>query len=190
MSEGRGNYLALLTGNAEISENMAGSYGGGVYVATSSEFTMDGGSISGNTDGGGVYLANGGYGVGTFKMSGGVISGNQDKFGEDDPVSLGVYVSGAEDIQAVFEMSGTAKVDQSNYVELGQNAVIKVTEELDCEENEIVSTITPYSYDEDNLQVVSTDESLELDYADSHFAITPDSESNTYHLVNGYMVKD
>lgn len=190
VSEGRGNYLALLTGNAEIRENMAESYGGGVYVATSSEFTMDGGSISGNTDGGGVYLTNGDYGVGTFKMSGGVISGNQDKFGEDDPVSLGVYVSGAEDIQAVFEMSGTAKVDQSNYVELGQNAVIKVTEELDCEDNEIVATITPYSYDEDNLQVVSTDASLDLDYADSHFAITPDSESNTYHLVNGYMVKD
>lgn len=51
------------------------SYGGGVYVGTHAEFTMNGGSIRGCTvtdpthgDGGGVYV------LGTFTMTGGTIS--------------------------------------------------------------------------------------------------------------------
>lgn len=93
-----------MSGNAAVSSNTAksGGSGGGVYVADSNTtFTMESGSISGNTaskDGGGVRLDKGtfnmsgsavvsrstadGYGGGvdanngTFTMSGGSITGN------------------------------------------------------------------------------------------------------------------
>jgi parallel beta-helix repeat protein len=57
-----------------ISGNTASSYGGGVYVSSSSTFTMGGGTISGNIApaGGGVYVDS----SGTFtKQSGGTIYG-------------------------------------------------------------------------------------------------------------------
>ena len=59
-----------------ISGNTSVSSGGGVYVSSSSTFTMNGGIISGNTSvisGGGVYIINEGS---TFTMNGGTISGN------------------------------------------------------------------------------------------------------------------
>ncbi|MDR1232330.1 MAG: right-handed parallel beta-helix repeat-containing protein [Spirochaetaceae bacterium] len=62
------------------------AYGGGVYVSGDGTFTMSGGEISGNTDGG-VYVS-----YGTFAMSGGTISGNSGH---------GVYVS-----SSTFTMSG------------------------------------------------------------------------------------
>ncbi|MDR1900830.1 MAG: right-handed parallel beta-helix repeat-containing protein [Treponema sp.] len=57
-----------------ISGNTASSGGGGVYVASSGSFTMKGGTISGNTasSGGGVYFT----GSGSFTMKGGTISAN------------------------------------------------------------------------------------------------------------------
>jgi hypothetical protein len=64
----------------EISNNTVYSNGGGVSVSGGT-FTMNGGKISGNTAsgnsyGGGVYVANSSNGGGTFTMSGGEISGN------------------------------------------------------------------------------------------------------------------
>jgi hypothetical protein len=69
------------------------SYGGGVYVGTSGTFTMNSGTISGNTvssssttsssSGGGVYV----YSSGTFTMSGGTLSGNTANSG----ASLALY---------------------------------------------------------------------------------------------------
>jgi len=76
---GSGVYVAggslTISGNASISGNTTTSWGGGVYITSSSTFTMEGNaSISGNTagTGGGVYVANGG----TFRMLSGTISAN------------------------------------------------------------------------------------------------------------------
>jgi len=71
-----------------------GSYGGGVRVENSGKFTMNGGTISGNTilgSGGGVYV-NGG----TFHMNGGIISGNTAT-----AYGGGVYVTGG-----TFQIAG------------------------------------------------------------------------------------
>jgi parallel beta-helix repeat protein len=74
------NNLASLTmeDGAAIQDNIISSgsgYAGGVYVAPGGSFTMNGGTISGNTassSGGGVYVDN----AGSFTMNGGTISGN------------------------------------------------------------------------------------------------------------------
>lgn len=71
-----------MSGNAVIKDNTADQYGGGVHVV--GQFTMSGGTISGNT----ASTTGNGYGGGvsvvpglstdspTFKMTGGTISGN------------------------------------------------------------------------------------------------------------------
>ena len=69
-----GGTLVMNTGS-QITDNTCVAVGGGVYVVDGT-FTMNGGTISGNTagsygGGGGVYM-NGG----TFTMNGGTISGN------------------------------------------------------------------------------------------------------------------
>lgn len=85
-----------------ISGNTASSFGGGVYVGGSRTFTMNGGTISGNTAGvrgGGVYL----YGLTVnFTMNGGTISGNTAKDGG------GVYVANSK-----FTMKGDAIIREN-----------------------------------------------------------------------------
>jgi hypothetical protein len=84
-----------ITGNTRSSSSS--SYGGGVYVASSGSFEMNGGTISGNTAyyyGGGVYVANNG----SFEMNGGTISGNTASYYNGG----GVYVAN----NGSFEMSG------------------------------------------------------------------------------------
>jgi uncharacterized repeat protein (TIGR02543 family) len=89
--------------------------GGGVYVAANGTFTMNGGTISGNTASAvGAYLNNnprscggGVYVVGTFTMNGGTISGNTSSASStalNTPYSYGggVYVAA----NGVFTMSG------------------------------------------------------------------------------------
>jgi hypothetical protein len=60
--------------DSKIRGNITNYWGGGVYVSASGTFTMNGGTISGNTasDGGGGVYVNGG----AFTMNGGTISGN------------------------------------------------------------------------------------------------------------------
>jgi hypothetical protein len=60
-----------------VSDNTAGSNGGGVYI--NEEFTMQDGEVSGNSagrSGGGVYL-----GRGTFTKTGGTINGGAEATG-------------------------------------------------------------------------------------------------------------
>jgi hypothetical protein len=71
--------LTMNDGVTLINSNNTTGNGGGVYVAENAAFTMDGGSIKGNTtvntaqgDGGGVYVAE----DAAFTMSGGEIIGN------------------------------------------------------------------------------------------------------------------
>ena len=73
-------------------------YGGGVHVDSECEFTMNGGTIMGNsatTNGGGVYVD----GNGMFNMNGGTICGNTARCGG------GVYI-GASGGAGRFVMSG------------------------------------------------------------------------------------
>ena len=78
---GRGIYNdgTLVLWNGTITGNISdqrSTCGGGVYVSETGKFTMNGGSITKNTNkslgGGGVYVAEGG----TFTMTGGDITGN------------------------------------------------------------------------------------------------------------------
>ncbi|MDR1468225.1 MAG: hypothetical protein LBT00_02905 [Spirochaetaceae bacterium] len=84
---------AAITGNTNIASYMADvtgagpicSNGGGVHVSAGGTFTMNGGTISGNTISGGnknIRLGGSGAGVytaGTFTMNGGSISDNTNK---------------------------------------------------------------------------------------------------------------
>ncbi|MCD7947110.1 MAG: InlB B-repeat-containing protein [Oscillospiraceae bacterium] len=71
---GQTNILMVLGG--DITGNSAGGFGGGVYVATGTTFTMEAGTIQNNTTvtsgGGGVYL----FVSATFVMHGGLIQAN------------------------------------------------------------------------------------------------------------------
>ena len=76
-----GGTLVMNTGS-KISGNSSSNDGGGVYVGNNSTFTMNGGTISGNSSssyggGGGVLVGNGG----TFTMNGGAVSGNSSSYG-------------------------------------------------------------------------------------------------------------
>jgi hypothetical protein len=109
---GSGNRAALVTvesgGTLEmgdgvhITANTATTYyGGGVYVASTGTFTMNGGKISENGAGyygGGVYVAS----TGTFTMNGGKISGNTASSTRSSPGGGGVYVAST----GTFTMSG------------------------------------------------------------------------------------
>ena len=86
-----------------ITNNEAGSNGGGVYVNNGSKFTMNNGTISGNVandSGGGVAVMN----YCTFTMNGGQIGGDGDKDTDYNLASVyggGVYVNGG-----TFNMKG------------------------------------------------------------------------------------
>jgi hypothetical protein len=84
---------SLISGNKSSTD----SEGGGVHIQ-SGTFTMNGGTISGNTveNGGGVFLRNG-----TFNMNGGMISGNIGTF-----IAGGVLVSGGTFIMSAGTISG------------------------------------------------------------------------------------
>ncbi|MDR2447638.1 MAG: cadherin-like beta sandwich domain-containing protein, partial [Treponema sp.] len=79
-----------------VSRNSA-SLGGGVFVESNSAFTMNGGSVSENStingDGGGVFVESGG----AFTMNGGSVSGNSAADGSGG----GVFVNGG-----AFTMNG------------------------------------------------------------------------------------
>ncbi|MCD7865243.1 MAG: dockerin type I domain-containing protein [Clostridiales bacterium] len=82
----------------EVSENTSIRYGAGVYLTSSSTFTISDGTISGNAvaectatsaAGGGIYLSGG-----TFTMSGGEITGNTIE-ATDSSLGAGVYATGS-----------------------------------------------------------------------------------------------
>jgi predicted outer membrane repeat protein len=94
--------------NGTIIGNTAGGDGGGVYVKGGT-FTMHNGTISGNTatsSGGGVYV-----GSGTFTMQGGTISGNTATY-----YGGGVYVV----YSGTFTKSGTGGVIYGSNAPEGQ----------------------------------------------------------------------
>jgi hypothetical protein len=66
--------LTMKAGAAISGNQKSSNYGGGVFVDNGGSFTMEGGTISGNSAdvGGGIYIKSGG----SFTMRGGTISGN------------------------------------------------------------------------------------------------------------------
>jgi len=68
------NGTLIMNSGVSITGNETANFGGAVYVILNGTFTMNGGTISGNSarEGGGVAV----YSESTFVMSGGTISGN------------------------------------------------------------------------------------------------------------------
>ncbi|MDE7439928.1 MAG: cadherin-like beta sandwich domain-containing protein [Clostridia bacterium] len=109
----------------------ADTFGGGVNA---NEFTMTGGTISGNraSDGGGVFVG------GTFEMSGGTISGNRASY------DGGVFVGGTFKVSGTVTITGNkrdslGKIDNNVYLDgttitvdgtLDEGSVIGVTVEF------------------------------------------------------------
>jgi len=88
-------------------------YGGGVYVYRNGRFTLEGGTINGNTavNGGGVFVND----EGTFTMKGGTISNNTAS-GEDSDGGQGggVCVNGGS-----FTMSGNSAIGGNEAAKIG-----------------------------------------------------------------------
>jgi len=97
-------------------------FGGGVYVGSSGNLTMHGGTISGNEsrsgNGGGVYFS----GSGIFKMYGGTISGNiaNTSYGGAGYAGGGVYVgAGTFDMHGGLITNNEANYGGGVYVQNG-----------------------------------------------------------------------
>lgn len=114
-----------MTGGS-ISQNKAenGYYGGGIDVSYGSTFTMNGGTITGNTSctGGGVYVGTAveNYGNNTFNMNGGTITGNTATHTGSE-TGGGVYV--AQD--GIFTVSGAAKITDNKRNEENNNVYLR-----------------------------------------------------------------
>ena len=103
-----GGSLDMESGSAVLNNSVSGQ-GGGVYVYANATFTMDDGTISGNTATvGASYTAGGGgvFNAGTFILNGGEISGNTSM-----PSGSYIYVCGGgvgNTRNATFTMNGGA----------------------------------------------------------------------------------
>ena len=93
----------VITGGIGFLDEYSARHGGGVYISGNSTFTMNGGTISGNTAtvGGGVGVDN----DGTFTMNGGTISGNTANFDG----------GGVELVNGTFTMTGGTISGNSAY---------------------------------------------------------------------------
>lgn len=174
-----------------VSENEA-DYGGGIWAGGSSEYAMEGGSVSGNTaseNGGGVYVtltstftmsgsatisgntASSGGGIynskGTFIMEGGTFSGNKAT-----EKGNGAYVN-----PCAFKMSGAAKFAEDNDVYL--NAVVSsiptITVAGSLTAESPVATITPSAYTDREVLSAGTGVTITQDIC-NQFALTPPSD--------------
>ena len=117
--------IFTMTGGS-IRQNKAknNNYGGGIDVSYGSTFTMNGGTITGNTSctGGGVYVGTAveNYGNNTFNMNGGTITGNTATHTGSE-TGGGVYV--AQD--GIFTVSGAAKITDNKRNEENNNVYLR-----------------------------------------------------------------
>ena len=197
-SSGTFNLTDGTIGGTASAEANTAQYGGGVYVYTGN-FTMEGGTVSGNTatnNGGGVYVSRG-----TFTMKSGAISGNTTTNNGG-----GVYVydsnftmeggeitdnmasanGGGVYAYSTFKISGSASIpareDGMNDVYLANGKTITVAGALTAESP--VATITPSDYTAGR-QVLSAGGSITditQDICDK-FAITPQADGMEWKIV-------
>ncbi|MBP5668568.1 MAG: leucine-rich repeat protein [Salinivirgaceae bacterium] len=133
-----GGKLTMLSGS-EVSSNKAMiSSGGGIYIAEGATFDMKGGKIESNQAG---HFGQSVYVGGTFNMSGGTIESNPS------------YSDGGDvrvNRNAVFNIKGTAKIDNNDYVLLDSHsdeyATINIVGALEGENR--VAIIKPLNYDD------------------------------------------
>lgn len=117
--------IFTMTGGS-IRQNKAknNNYGGGIDVSYGSTFTMNGGTITGNTSctGGGVYVGTAveNYGNNTFNMNGGTITGNTATHTGSE-TGGGVYV--AQD--GIFTVFGAAKITDNKRNEENNNVYLR-----------------------------------------------------------------
>lgn len=117
--------IFTMTGGS-IRQNKAknNNYGGGIDVSYGSTFTLNGGTITGNTSctGGGVYVGTAveNYGNNTFNMNGGTITGNTATHTGSE-TGGGVYV--AQD--GIFTVSGAAKITDNKRNEENNNVYLR-----------------------------------------------------------------
>ena len=116
---GRNCTFNMEEGTIADNENTSGNYsGGGVYI-DNGNFTLTGGTISGNTsasNGGGVYLN-----YGTFTMNGGKITNNKATSGASYGGGGGVYADGTF-IMNDGEISGNASASSGGGVYLDSDS--------------------------------------------------------------------
>jgi len=113
-----GNGIFTMKNNALISDNTTSGSGGGVSVG-GGKFTMESGTISGNTTNGSYSDRKGGAGVyvsrGTFVMLGGEISNNTDRGNGQLNGGGGVYVTN----DGTFTMQGNAMITGNTTQDMG-----------------------------------------------------------------------
>ena len=183
-----------------ISECTAKNHGGGVYIKSGGKFEMSGtakitgckttstssaskgagiynngtlvitgGTISGCTSaiyGGGIYVREG-----TFTMKDGTISGNSATYG-----GSGVFLYSS----CMLNMSGNAKVESDNDVELYSDSKICITETLSA--SSPVATITPSAYTA-NRPLLSAGDGVTLDGSICNkFAVTSQSDGTEWRV--------
>ena len=116
--------IFTMTGGSIRQNKAENNYGGGIDVSYGSTFTMNGGTITGNTSctGGGVYVGTAveNYGNNTFNMNGGTITGNTATHTGSE-TGGGVYV--AQD--GIFTVSGAAKITDNKRNEENNNVYLR-----------------------------------------------------------------
>ena len=199
---GKGARLTISEGTL-ITENTAAGNGGGIYLCEQVYFTIEGGSITGNTavDGAGIYTNNttGGSGfMGAGVMTGGTISDNnasgngggvfisgKDAFmmkegsitGNMAAKGNGVYVSelpsGSSPGQYSLILGENAQIASNNDVYLANNKAIYLASPL---EKDFVATLTLESYTTGNTVLARTQtpsSSANISTECSKFTVTP-----------------
>jgi|GEM_PF-1963975 len=128
-----GDYSTLIMSEgSEISGNMSGGFGGGVYLGSNSTFTMYGGKINNNKaegNGKGVYLGSDSI----FTMEGGEISNNLPTSTTEWGDGGGVYLSG----RSKFKMTA-GTISNNTAVNIG-GGVYLTDSEFEMNGGEIIS---------------------------------------------------
>jgi len=130
----------IMNNGSNITGNEGGSSdnnynGGGIYVTSNGDFTMNGGQISGNSipyggnNGGGIYVNNG-----TFTMNNGEISGNTSRSGN------GIYVNS----NGTFIMND-GKISGNNSYSSGGGGGVYIVGSFTMNGGEISGNTTTYN---------------------------------------------
>ena len=126
LSNGGAIYLSngarLENKNVTITSNEASMNGAGIYLEANAEAKMKGGTISKNksTNGNGAGI----YDLGSFEMTGGTVSENTISTYNENPLGIGLYLSGT------LKLSGEVKFSESDTVYIEDGKFIEVVGQM------------------------------------------------------------